>query len=127
MNDEDDEGWFEFVGWKVYPPGEEPPQEHQLDERMQQNVRRAGDKASVVFLLGTIALAGGAALRAVGVLAELPWRVLAGPAAGVTPVLAIPVSAALWTLAGVAVAAAVRALRHRRPARNPVTHQPEEA
>jgi hypothetical protein len=58
MSDEDDEGWFEFVGWKVYPPGEEPPQEHQLDERMQQNVRRAGDKASVIFLLGTLALLG---------------------------------------------------------------------
>jgi hypothetical protein len=78
-------------------------------------------------LLGHIALAGGTALRWVGVLAELPWRLIAGPVEAVTPLLAIPVSAALWTLAGVAVAAAVRALRHGRGLPGRVEHQPEEA
>jgi hypothetical protein len=58
-------------------------------------------------LLGDIALAGGNALRAVGVIAELPWRLLVGPSDGITSVLAIPVSAALWTLIGLFCAAGV--------------------
>jgi hypothetical protein len=65
-------------------------------------------------LLGDIALAGGGALRAFGLLAELPWRLLAGPPETVTSLLAMPVSAALWTLAGVLCAAGVAALRRPR-------------
>ncbi|MFO8079374.1 MAG: hypothetical protein R6V07_03610 [Armatimonadota bacterium] len=62
-------------------------------------------------LLGDIALAGGGLLRAVGVLAELPWRLLAGPSDGVTPVLAMPVSAVLWALIGLGGIAAFASLR----------------
>lgn len=62
-------------------------------------------------LLGEIALAGGTALRAVGLAAELPWRLIAGAPEGVTPMLAAPVSAALWTLAGVACGAVVMVVR----------------
>lgn len=61
-------------------------------------------------LLGQMALVGGTLLRSVGTLAELPWRLLAGPADGVTSLLAIPVSAAVWTVAGMAVAPAAAAL-----------------
>ena len=67
-------------------------------------------------LLGTIALAGGTMLRAVGVVAELPWRLLAGPSQSVTPVLAMPVSAALWTLIGLLCGALTRAARRAAPA-----------
>lgn len=65
-------------------------------------------------LLGKIALVGGTAMRALGVLAELPWRLLVGPSESVTPVLAMPVSAAAWTVIGVFCAAGVMALRHAR-------------
>jgi hypothetical protein len=61
--------------------------------------------------LGDLALAGGTALRAVGVLAEFPWRLLAGPPDGVTPVLAMPVSALLWALIGTGAVAVVTAAR----------------
>ncbi|MFP4249023.1 MAG: hypothetical protein ACLFU7_05155 [Armatimonadota bacterium] len=61
--------------------------------------------------LGDIALAGGTALRAIGVLAELPWRLLAGPSDGVTPVLAMPVSALLWALVGLGGIAAFASIR----------------
>lgn len=64
-------------------------------------------------LLGTLALIGGGAMRAVALLAELPWVLLAGPAEGVTPPLAMPVSAAAWTLIGIACAAAISVLRKR--------------
>ena len=63
--------------------------------------------------LGSMALVGGGAMRTTGVLAELPWRLLAGTPEGITPVLAIPVSAAAWTLAGVACAIGLSALRLR--------------
>ncbi|MFW5868504.1 MAG: hypothetical protein ACOCX2_11845 [Armatimonadota bacterium] len=62
--------------------------------------------------LGTIALAGGGALRAVGVLAELPWVLLAGEGPAVTPLPAIPVSAAVWTVIGTVCGAAIATLRH---------------
>jgi hypothetical protein len=62
-------------------------------------------------LLGRIALAGGGLLRAVGTLAELPWRLIAGPAQAVRPVAAIPVSAIAWTGFGLLVAAMIRAAR----------------
>lgn len=58
-------------------------------------------------LLGTLALLGGTTMRAVAVLAELPWRLLAGPSEGITPVVAMPVSAVAWTLFGLACAAAL--------------------
>jgi len=63
-------------------------------------------------LLGTIALAGGTALRAVGVLAELPWTLLAGEGSAVTPILAIPVSAGIWIVVGAICSAVVEAVRH---------------
>ena len=66
--------------------------------------------------LGTMALVGGTMLRGVGVLAELPWRLIAGPAEGVVPLLAIPVSAAAWTLAGMAIAAGIAAIGNAIPA-----------
>ncbi|MFW5867739.1 MAG: hypothetical protein ACOCX2_07990 [Armatimonadota bacterium] len=62
-------------------------------------------------LLGDIALAGGTLLRTVGLLAELPWRWFAGAPESVTPVLAMPVSAAVWTLIGLLCGVGVRAVR----------------
>ncbi len=62
-------------------------------------------------LLGDIALAGGTALRSVGKLAELPWRLLAGPADAMTPALAMPVSAAIWVLIGLFCATGVMVVR----------------
>lgn len=61
--------------------------------------------------LGTIALVGGNVLTAFGLLAELPWRLLVGPPEAVTPVLAMPVSAALWVLIGLFCAAGVVVIR----------------
>lgn len=62
-------------------------------------------------ILGEIARIGGDLLRAVGVLGELPWRLLAGGDEQVTPLLAAPVSAAVWAVIGMIAAAAVVALR----------------
>lgn len=65
-------------------------------------------------LLGDLALTGGAALRAIGVLAEGPARLLLGwdPNASV-PTAAMAISAGLWALAGLVVGAATSALsRH---------------
>ena len=57
-------------------------------------------------LLGDMALAGGTALRVLGIPAEAPWRLLWGAAPGAMPPLAaIPVSAAIWAVIGVGVAA----------------------
>lgn len=62
-------------------------------------------------LLGTMALVGGAMLRAVGVLAELPWRLLAGAPETVPSLLAIPVSAGVWVAVGTGLAVGAAALR----------------
>jgi len=59
-------------------------------------------------LLGKMALAGGAALRACGWLAEAPWRLLFGAPPGMMPSpVAIPVSAGIWAAVGLGVAALV--------------------
>jgi hypothetical protein len=55
MTDADD-GTISYGGWTIYPPGEEEPHDFGLDERERQNVRRAGDRSSQVFLLGTLVL-----------------------------------------------------------------------
>lgn len=75
--------------------------------------------------LGDIALAGGGALRAVGVLAELPWRLLVGSSDGLTPALAMPVSAAIWALIGMLCAGGVLSLRGEQP--HSVQPEAEEA
>lgn len=64
-------------------------------------------------LLGTMALVGGGALRAVGTLAELPWRMVAGEALTAPPA-AMAVSAAAWTAVGSAAAGAIHLARTRR-------------
>jgi len=64
-------------------------------------------------VLGTMALVGGTMLRTVGALAELPWRLFAGAPEAVPSLLAIPVSAAVWTVVGVGIAAGIAALRKR--------------
>jgi len=69
-------------------------------------------------VLGEMALAGGAALRGYGWLAEAPWRLLFGAAPGAMPPLAaIPVSAGIWALVGLGVAAltGLRAPRSPEP------------
>jgi hypothetical protein len=78
-------------------------------------------------LLGDIALAGGTLLRGVGVLAELPWRLMAGPPEAVTSLLAIPVSAAVWTVVGGLCAAGVRALQKTLPQNTADHPEAEEA
>ncbi len=62
-------------------------------------------------LLGKMALVGGTMLRAVGTLAELPWRLFAGAPEAVPSLLAIPVSAGVWTAIGVGLAVGVAALQ----------------
>ena len=62
-------------------------------------------------ILGEIARIGGDLLRAVGVLGELPWRLLAGGDEQVTPLLAAPVSGAIWAMIGMTAAAVVIVLR----------------
>ena len=57
--------------------------------------------------LGYVALAGGFMLRAAAVPAELPWRLLAASSEAIVPVIAMPVSAAVWTLVGIVCAATV--------------------
>lgn len=70
--------------------------------------------------LGAIALGGGAALRAVGAIAEAPWLVAAmvtGAATAPSPPVAMLVSAVAWAGVGIAVAMACAALRGAAPER----------
>jgi len=77
-------------------------------------------------LLGDMALIGGGALRVIGRLTELPWRIFFPPGPQPTPPpVAMLVSAMAWAAAGVLIGAALWAAAHARAPSRTVTDGPD--